>query len=166
MSDQNEDGRRKVIELIETMDVAMLTTTTTRGAALRARPMAYRQVEGGGVIWFFTKRDSKKVAELTECGDVLVTFSEPKTGVFVTVAGHAEMIDERSRVEALWSEVYRIWFRGGAQDDNFVLLGVEPQRAEYWDTPTNTMVYAFGYLRALSTGKPLRAGKIGSVEKM
>ena len=43
------------------------------------------------------------------------------------------------------------------------LIRVEAESAEYWDTPTSAVVYAFGYLKALATGKPSHAGEVGTV---
>ena len=66
----------------------------------------------------------------------------------------------------MWSEVYRAWFPDGARDDNVVLIRVDAEQAEYWDTPTSAIVYAFGYLKAVTTGEPSRAGEIGKIEAM
>ena len=71
---------------------------------------------------------------------------------------------DRAKVKALWNEIYRAWFPGGPEDDNVVLIRVEAERAEYWDTPTSALVYAFGYVKAVVTGKPARAGDVGKVE--
>ena len=97
---------------------------------------------------------------------VLVNFADPRKQRFVTVTGRAEVVAERSKVEALWSETYRAWFPDGVKDDNVVLIRVEAEQAEYWDTPTSAVVYAYGYLKAAVTGQPSRAGEIGVVEAM
>lgn len=159
-------GRRKVLELIGGIDYAMFTTTGGDGEPLHARPMAYRKVEDDGDLWFFSKKDSRKVEELTAEPRVLVNFADPKKQNFVSIAGRAEVVAERAKVEALWSEIYRAWFPGGPKDDNVVLIRVEAEQAEFWDTPTSTMVYAFGYLKAFTTGKPSHAGNVGVVEAM
>ena len=161
-----EAGRRKVLELIEGIDYAVVTTHGADGGALHARPMAWRKVEGDGDLWFFSKKDSRKVTELTADPRVLVTFADPKKQHFVSIMGHAEIVAERTKVEALWSEVYRAWFPGGAKDENVVLIRVQAEQAEYWDTPSSAVVYAFGYVKAVATGKPSHAGEVGTVEAM
>ena len=161
-----EAGRRKVSELIGGIDYALFTTQGIGGDPLHARPMALRKAEDNGDLWFFSKRDSRKAKELTADPQVLVTFADPKKQHFVTVAGRAEIVADRTKVEAMWSEVYRAWFPDGAKDDNVVLIRVKAQQAEYWDTPTSAMVYAFGYIKAVTTGKPSRAGEVGKVDAM
>ncbi len=161
-----EAGRRKVSEMIGGIDYALFTTQGIDGGPLHARPMALRKADDNGNLWFFSKRDSRKAKELGADPQVLVTFADPKKQHFVAVTGRAEIVAERSEVAAMWSEVYRAWFPDGAKDDNVVLIRVEAERAEYWDTPTGVMTYAFGYLKAVTTGEPSRAGEVGKVEAM
>ncbi len=152
--------------MIGGIDYALFTTQGTGGDPLHARPMALRKAEDNGDLWFFSKKDSRKAKELGADPEVLVTFADPKKQRFVAVSGRAEIVADRSRVEAMWSEVYRAWFPDGAKDENVVLIRVEAERAEYWDTPTGVMTYAFGYLKAVTTGEPSRAGEVGNVEVM
>jgi hypothetical protein len=48
-------------ELIENIEIAMLTTTDTDGT-LRSRPLQTVGVEDDGTLWFFTSQSSPKVA--------------------------------------------------------------------------------------------------------
>ena len=159
-----EAGRRKVIDLIEGIDYALFTTRGSDGAPLHARPMAYRKVEDDGDLWFFTKRDSRKVRELHADPQVLVAFSDPRKQHFVSISGRSEIVADRAKVAAYWSEIYRAWFPGGPADENVVLIRVNAEHAEYWDNPTSVMVYAVGYVKAVTTGKPAKAGDVGVVE--
>ncbi len=53
MGGQDEDaGRRKVVELVKGIDYALFTTQGTAGDPLHARPMALREVEDDGTLWF------------------------------------------------------------------------------------------------------------------
>ena len=164
MDKETDAGREKVLELIDGIDYAVFTTRGSDGAPLHARPMAYRKVEGDGDLWFFTKKDSRKVKELSADPQTLVSFADPGRQTFVSITGRSEVVADRAKVKALWNEIYRAWFPGGPEDDNVVLIRVEADRAEYWDTPTSALVYAFGYVKAVVTGKPARAGDVGKVE--
>lgn len=164
MTDDSEAGRRKIRALIEGIDYATFTTRGSGGAPLHARPMAFRKCEDDGDLWFFTKKDSRKANEIGADPQVLVSFADPKTQTFVSITGRAELVADRARVAALWNEIYRTWFPGGPGDDNVVLIRVDAEHAEYWDTPNSVVVVAFGYLKALATGKPSRAGEIGQVD--
>jgi general stress protein 26 len=160
----DEAGRRKVLELIKGIDYAQFTTRGDDGAPLHARPMAYRQVEGDGDLWFFSKKDSRKAKEIAADPHVLISFADPRAQHFVAITGRAEIVSDRAVVRDKWSEIYRAWFPGGPADENVVAIRIHAERAEYWDTLTSAVVYAFGYLKAVTTGKPSRAGEIGQVD--
>ncbi|MGI3903920.1 MAG: pyridoxamine 5'-phosphate oxidase family protein [Janthinobacterium lividum] len=165
MSDQDiEAGRRKVLQMVESIDYAVVTTQGIGGEPLHGRPMAYRKAEDDGDLWFFTKRDSRKAREIEADPRTSVSFADPRRQVFVSISGMSVVVDDRATVKRLWSEIYRAWFPGGPDDTNVVLIRVHAEHAEYWDTPTSVMVYAFGYLKAVATGKPSRAGDVGTVD--
>ena len=164
MDNDTDAGRKKVLELIDGIDYAVFTTRGSDGAPLHARPMAHRKVEGDGDLWFFTKKDSRKVEEISADPQTLVSFADPSHQTFVSITGRSTVVADRARVKALWNEIYRAWFPGGPEDDNVVLIRVEAEHAEYWDTPNSALVYAFGYVKAVVTGKPARAGDVGKVE--
>ena len=163
MSD-DEAGRSKVLELIDSIDYALLTTHAQDDAGLHARPMAYRSVEADGDLWFFTKSDSRKAGEIRADPRVVVNFADPQHQHFVVIAGRAAIVADRAVVKERWSELYRAWFPGGPDDPNVVALRISAEKAEFWDTPTSAVVYAFGYAKALISGKPSRAGEVGTVD--
>ena len=156
-------SRKKVLDLVKDIDYAVFTTRTEGQGPLHARPMAYRSVEDDGDFWFFTKRDSRKVQELTADPETMLTFADTKNQNFVSVSGKGHLVTERAEVKKRWTELYRTWFPGGPDDENVVLVRVEPEHAEYWDTPSSVMVYAYGYLKAVVTGKPAKPGDVGAV---
>lgn len=162
--DDEDAGRRKVLELVKGIDYALFTTRSGEEGSLHARPMAYRSIDGDADLWFFSKKDSRKAKEIEADARVLVSFADPKAQHFVSINGWAEIVGDRAVVDEKWSEIYRAWFPGGPTDDAVVAIRVHAERAEYWDTPTSAVVYAFGYLKALTTGKPHRAGEIGEVD--
>ena len=159
----DEASRQKVIDLIKDIDYALFTTFALDAAAMHSRPMAYRSVEGDGDLWFFTKRDSRKAKEIAADPRTLVAFSDSKNQNFVSLTGTSRIVTDRATVKERWLEIYRTWFPGGPDDEDIVLIRVEPERAEYWDTPSSAMVYAYGYIKAVVTGKPAKPGDVGAV---
>lgn len=135
----------KLIDLIQDFDTAMLVTKTD-DAGLDARPMAIAEATEEGHLWFVTNRNSGKIAELMLDRDVAVTMQG--SSKFVTLAGRCRVIDDRSKVEQLWKEAWKVWFPEGKNDPSITLLRVEPDRGEYWD---NSGFTGIRYL--------LRAGK-------
>ena len=164
MADRDEAAKRKVAELVKDIDYAVFGTHALDGGAMHARPMAHRAAEADGTFWFFTKKDSRKADELRANPNTLLSFSEPKHQNFVTVGGTGRIVEDRALVKEKWSAIYRAWFPNGPEDPNVVLIRVEADHAEYWDNPTSAVVYAFGYLKAVTTGKPAKPGDVGKVD--
>ena len=151
-TDRNEQVR-KIAEMIADIRICMLTTVDTDGKPW-SRPMATQEAEFDGDLWFFTRDDSEKVDHVQRNPRVGVAFAEPKNQAFVTMAGRALVVKDRKKMEDLWSEPLKAWFPRGTDDPHLRLLKVEVERAEYWDSPASPIVYAFGYAKAVLTGKP------------
>lgn len=65
----NDSQLDKLGELIENIEVAMLTTRAADGS-LVSRPLQTLKLDADGELIFFTAVDSHKVDELTAAGDV------------------------------------------------------------------------------------------------
>ncbi len=50
----------------------------------------------------------------------------------------------------------------GADDPALALVRVQVDIAEYWDSPSGTMLMAYGYVKAVTTGKRPDTGEVGT----
>ncbi|EMI44500.1 pyridoxamine 5'-phosphate oxidase family protein [Rhodopirellula sp. SWK7] len=124
------DTHKKLIELLNDFDNAMLVTRSSNGS-LESRPMAIAEVEPDGDVWFVTNRNSGKVADLMLDNEVAVTMQSSRK--FATISGKAHAVDDRAKLDELWSEAWKVWFPEGKSSDSIVLLKVEARHGEYWD---------------------------------
>jgi general stress protein 26 len=156
-STYKQEQLHKLDELIKDIRIAMLTTVDEDGS-LRSRPMAAPQVTFDGELWFFTWADAPKVEE-SQHRQVNVSFSDPEHQNYVSISGTASLVRDRQKMKELWSAWFRAWFPKGLEDPNLALLKVSVERAEYWDTPSSTMVHLYGVVKATLTGKAPQAGE-------
>jgi general stress protein 26 len=145
----------KVAELIKDIKVAMMTTEAEDGL-LHSRPMATQKTEFDGTLWFFTGLSTGKVSEIDWNPEVNLSYAEPSDTRYVSVSGTAELVDDRAKITELWSDIYKAWFPQGIDDPDLCLMKIDVTFAEYWDVPSGKMVQAFGFLKALATGKRLK----------
>ncbi len=122
----------KVGELIEGVEIAMLTTVDERGR-LVSRPMATQDVEFDGDLWFFAEADSPKIADVLGDHRVNVAYSGDKG--WVSVSGSADVVRDAERNRELWNSFAEAWFQRGPEDENVVLIRVHADTAEYWESP-------------------------------
>jgi general stress protein 26 len=121
-------------ELIETIDVAMLTTVDRTGR-LHSRPMMTLRAMPEGALWFFTQGSSHIVDDVHAHHPVNIGYVDSSRGRYVSVSGRARVITDRGRKQELWERRLTKWIPNGAEDPSVVLIRVELQEAEFWEWP-------------------------------
>lgn len=142
MSEKNytgSEGIEKIQELIKDAHIGMLTTVAEDGT-LRARPMAAPSRPFDGVLWFITRNDSGKADEIRHDSEVLVSFAEPKDGKYIALSGRAAVVRDRALIHEHWTPAAKAWFPDGPDDPNAALLQIPVHSAEYWDSPSSSVV--------------------------
>ena len=159
MQDMIDDtSQKKVWELIKDIRVAQLVTHG-ESETLSARPMQAVNKHFDGTLWFFTQNTSPKIQEIQRNANVLLSYSEPAKQDYLSVQGKAEVVQDRAKIDELWSEPLRAWFPQGKDDPKIALLRVDVTRAEYWDAPSSALVMIYGYAVARLTGKTPKVGE-------
>lgn len=147
----------RLAELIEDVGTAMLTTRAADGT-LRSRPMQALDRPFDGELWFFTEAESPKSDEIAEESQVNVSFAEPARQHYVSLSGTGRVVRDRREAELFWNPAFQAWFPGGLDDPRLALLKIRVECAEYWDTPSSTMVHLLGTAESMITGEPANPG--------
>ncbi len=165
MNNGQHDSERakKLYGMIKDLEVCMMTTAEEDGS-LRSRPMHNQTADENGDLWFFTKVPSGKTVEIRKDQQVNLAFSNVSSQDYVSISGTAEIVRDRVAIEKHWSEPLRTWFPEGKDDPAIGLIRVRPTFGEYWDSPSSTMVHAYGYLKAVVTGQPPKGGDQAKVK--
>jgi general stress protein 26 len=148
----SDPNAHKLYELIKDVKIAMMTTVDTDGT-LHSRPMYNQDADEHGDLWFFTKINSPKTTELSRDNEVNLGYCDPSKQHYVSVSGKAEIVRDRAKIEEKWSEGLRTWFPEGKDDPSIALIRVHPAKGEYWDSPSSTVLYLYGYAKAALTGQ-------------
>ena len=69
----------------------------------------------------------------------------------MSVAGTAEVVHDRAKMEELYSPSLDIWFEDGLDTPGIALLAVTPVVAEFWEPAKGKVAMAAGALKALVT---------------
>jgi general stress protein 26 len=155
------DDTRRVAELLKDERIAVFTTTAPDGT-LMSRPMAMQEVEFDGDLWFFASRSSRKVAHVTASPQVNVATAGSDS--WVSLTGHAVVVDDPAKKKQLWNKVVEAWFPDGPDDPDVVLLRVDAASAEYWDSPGGRIATALSFAKATLTGQPYSGGENETVQ--
>ena len=151
----NPDAAIKLKEKLDGLDIAMMTTQAASGY-MSSRPMYTSQVESTGTLWFFTSDTSGKITELQRDNHVNLSYVNADDDIYVSVAGRAEVVEDKAKMHDLWNPMLKAWFADGLDTPDIALLKVTADHAEYWDTSSNAMLHLYGVAKAALTGESAR----------
>jgi general stress protein 26 len=150
-SQSSKKSEAHLYEIINDLDICILTTVESNGQ-LHSRPMGTIDNRDDGAIWFFTDTDGSIPKNLKSNPQVSLGYSNA-SGRHATISGKGEIILDRDLIEAKWTEDLKAWFPKGVTDPKIALLKVSPERGEYWDAGSSTLISMLGYLKAKVTGQ-------------
>lgn len=155
----------ELYELIEGIEIAMFTTRRPDGH-LVSRPMATQERVSGTDLWFVTDVSSHKLDELEADPHVNLAFYNSRSREWVSVAGTAQISQDRNLIKELYKPDWKAWFGdeggardGGPDDPRLALILVEAQSVEYMVTTKPRPVVLFEVARSIVTGTPPKVGE-------
>jgi len=156
MASKGSTSADRVWEIIETVGIAMLTTSFPGG--LRARPAEARPERDAGLIWFVTDLRSGKEHEIEAEHDVGLVFIDAKAKAYLSITARAEVRQDHAKAAEIWKRTDNMWW-SGPDDPNVRVLRVQPLTAELWDGPASAAVAAFEFAKARITGAKPNLGE-------
>lgn len=163
VQDQANESLDKVAELVEDIKFAMLTTQC-QDDTLHSRPMTTLQMDSDGCLWFFTSTESHAAEDIDEEIHVNVAYARTDKQDYLSVAGTAELVRDKAKMQELWTPWLEPWFRDGLDDPNLALLKVSIIEADYWDAPGSKVRRLYGLAKGMLTGKTDAMGEHGRVQ--
>ncbi|WP_151523860.1 pyridoxamine 5'-phosphate oxidase family protein [Serinicoccus kebangsaanensis] len=122
----------KAHEVMSGMDIAMLTTvdSSSGDGRLTSRPLSTQVHEEDGDVLFLVRASSAVASDVRAHPHVNVAYSSMKA--WVSLAGTASVIDDRSLVQQLWSKGADAFMDGGPENPDNVVLKVSGDTVMYW----------------------------------
>jgi general stress protein 26 len=155
----------ELYELIDGIEIAMFTTRRADGN-LVSRPMATQERVTGADLWFVTDISSHKLDELRTDPHVNLAYYHVKSREWVSVAGIAEVTQDRNLIKELYKPDWKAWFgdqggemNGGPDDPRLALISVEAQSVEYMKVNKPRPVVLFEVAKSMVTGTPPKVGE-------
>lgn len=129
----NQEAVEIVKDIIKDVETAMFSTISEGG--INSRPMQTQDIEFDGDLWFLTKRDTSKYAEIMANPNVNIAYVGKS---YVSIRGTAEVVEDVERKKALWNAAYEKLLQTSYDDPNMILIKVNTDTAEYWETGNKT----------------------------
>ena len=141
---------------IKGIKIAMLTLIDGSNK-LRSIPVTTMQTECEGNIWFFAQLDSEKTEHIVN-KSITVTYTDSYNEIYVSIAGKAEIVTDRAKINELWKPNLDEWAPGGLNNPSLVLIKVNMEEAEYWDNKQGKMLSLWDCSESEQIGKAHKHG--------
>lgn len=160
---QGEKAFAKVRELLAHFPIAFMVTSSA--GTVHARPIGVvgDHAAFDGTLWFITDRRSRKVGEITGGSGISLIFQNDERGAYLHLCGRATVVEDRERLEELYTPVQRAWFPDGLDDPHMTLIRFDASRGHFWDGHQSRVRMALAFVTAMVTGEPGRSGNAGTV---
>ncbi|CAH0145447.1 pyridoxamine 5'-phosphate oxidase family protein [Microbacterium sp. Bi128] len=144
----------KLNEIVKKFRFAMLTTRAEEGD-LHAHPLTVQERESDGDLWFIVGTHASAVEHVRRDPKVGLSFSSD--GLWLSLAGEAEVIDDTAMLKELWSTSVEAWFPDGPESPDITLLKVSALSGEYWGSAGGRVATAIALVTSKVTGERPRA---------
>ncbi len=124
---------RVLIAAKQTMEAAgvncLLTTLDTSGCP-RARIMAAVDAGPDMSLWFVTNPATRKVEQIRKDRRAMVAWYDAKGQGYLTLNGEISFVDDPNEKQHHWREEMRVFFPGGPDTKDFMVLKFVPSHLE------------------------------------
>ena len=143
----------KVQAIVKDIKFAMMTTINSKGD-LHAWPMTTTETSiGAKEIWFIGDKTSDVVKDLQDNNKVGLAYSSQDAKNYVSVSANAELVDDKAKLEELWTPMDSAFFEHGKEDPKVQLIKVVPHGVECWISGSSTVNFFRMAVAAVQDGE-------------
>ncbi len=154
------DALAKLGELLKEFPIAFMVTVSNGDVS--ARPIGIVGDHAfDGTLWFITDKRSRKVQAIESGASTTLLFQNDKAGSYLQLTGRAAVVDDRAKLEELYTTLQRTWFPKGLDDPNITLLRFDADGGSFWDSHDSYLRLAVAFAKSIATGEPGRSGNAG-----
>jgi general stress protein 26 len=148
------DAINKIKEIVDKTNSCFFCTAVSTPGSSGARPMAVREVDDVGNLWFLSASDTHKDQELAIDPSVRLYFQASSHSDFLEINGDATVSRDRARIKQLWEPMLKTWFTD-EDDPRITVIKVAPTDGHYWDTKHGQGVAGVKMMIGAALGKRL-----------
>jgi general stress protein 26 len=151
----------KVKELLAVFPIAFMVTVADGNFTARPIGVVGDHEKFDGTLWFITDKRSRKVNAIEHGAMTTLLFQNDKEGSYLHLTGRAAVVDDRARLEELYTTLQRTWFPKGLDDPDITLVKFEVDEGNYWDSHDSYLRLAVAFAKSIVTGEPGKSGNAG-----
>ena len=155
-----DQALEKLRTLLEEFPIAFMVTVSK--GEVTARPIGVVGDEAfNGSLWFITDKRSRKIAAIESGATTTLLFQNDKNGDYLQLTGRASVVEDRAKLERLYTTLQRTWFPKGLDDPDITLVRFDADGGNYWDSHDSYVRLAVAFAKSIVTGEPGKSGNAG-----
>ncbi len=95
----------------------------------------------------------------TSTANSYVNVTLTSSDTWISISGTARVVEDATKAQELWNPFVEAWLPQGPTDPSVVLIRVDGETAEYWDTPGGRIATAISFAKAKLTGHRYEGGE-------
>ncbi len=141
MTDHDQDPVDHLRALATDQRVVMVTTCDSGGTPmeLEGRPLTVLDVDDRGTCSFLVDGTADWIAQVRGGGPASISGADMADGTWFSASGTATLVEDRARIEELWTPIAEAWF-DGKDDPRLAVLAVEVATLAWWESADNRLV--------------------------
>jgi len=154
--------RDALFDALEDEKVGMLGVTGTRD---HLQPMTHFFDRENGCLWFISSNRTDLVGHLAGgARDAHFTVTSGKGQLYACMSGPLAVADDPEKLDELWSPMASMWFDGGKDDPDVVLLRMPLHEAAVWLNEAGTLRFGIEMVRGAMSDHDPEVGEHGVVD--
>jgi general stress protein 26 len=156
-----DEALAKIRKLLEDFPIAFMITAIDGEITARPIGIVGDHAAFDGTLWFITDKRSRKVRAIESGATTMLLFQNDKAGAYLHLSGRAAVVDDRHKLEELYTTLQRTWFPKGLDDPDITLVRFDAESASYWDSHNSLVRLATAFAKSIVTQTPGRSGNAG-----
>ena len=156
-----EDALAKLRDMLKDFPIAFMVTVDDGEVTARPIGVVGDHAAFDGTLWFITDKRSRKVGAIEAGATTTLLFQNDKEGNYLQLSGRASVVEDRARLEELYTTLQRTWFPKGLDDPDITLVRFDAVEGNYWDKHDSMVRLAAAFTKSLITGAPGKSGNAG-----
>lgn len=152
---QGAKAAEKIKELTGKAGTCFFCTEPIGGGALVTRPMALKETDEDGTLYFLSSNDSHKNQQIAANPSVQLMLQGSDYSDFLHLRGRATISTDKEKIKELWNPMLKTWFTEGVDDPRITVIAVHPEEGYYWDTKHNMAIGLLKRVAGAITGTTL-----------
>ena len=145
LSETRKDPRAALFHAMDQVTAGMLGVA---GSGQHMQPMTHYPDPDRAEIWFVTSRDTDLAQAVGAGATAHYCIIGKGQDFHACLKGRLEIVEDRAKLDDLWSRVTAAWFPQGRDDPRVCLLRLRLEDGEVWASTRSGVVFGLEILRA------------------